>query len=63
MKQNIVHFVRTSKQNFKPFIHDIGIYSIFELIYSVIMTNIRKYQTDGSGWTIDSVIEQNLNLL
>ena len=26
------------------------------------MTRIWKYQTEGSGWTIDSVMEQNINI-
>ena len=25
------------------------------------MTKICKYKAEGSGWTIDSVIEQNIN--
>lgn len=35
--------------------------SIFESIYSTILKKIQKYQTKGSGCTIDSVIERNIN--
>ena len=31
----------------------------FKSTYSPIMTKISKYQAEGSGWTIDSVTEQN----
>ena len=35
--------------------------NVFESIYSKIKTKIWKYQAEGSGWTINSVIEQNIN--
>ena len=44
-------------------IHDTDINSIFESIYSTMMTKIQKYQAVGLGWTISSMIEQNTNLV
>ena len=43
-------------------IHDSDIDIMFETMYTTIMTNIRKFQAKGSGWTINSVIEQNINV-
>ena len=43
-------------------IHNINNDGIFESIYSTIMRKIQKYQEVGSGWTIYSVIEQNINV-
>ena len=31
-------------------------------IYSTIMTKIWKYEVEGSGWTTDSMIQQNINV-
>ena len=43
--------------------HSTDIDNEFESICSLIMTKIRKYQAEGTGWTFDSVIEQNINIL
>ena len=59
MKQNIVPFIRTQSRN-----DDSGrtdVHSILESICSMILAKPRKYQTESSDWTIDSVIEQNIN--
>ena len=44
-------------------IHDADMDSIFESIYGTIMAKIRKCQAEGSGWTIDSVIVENIKVL
>ena len=43
--------------------HDTNIDSIFESIYSAIMTKMQKCQGEGSGWTIDSVENKKLTNL
>ena len=42
-------------------IHDAEIDSILKSIGSTIMTKIQKYQAEDWGWTIDSVMVQNIN--
>ena len=43
-------------------IHNADIDSIFESICSMIVTKMWKFQAEGLGWDIDSVIEQNINV-
>ena len=43
-------------------IRDADVDSILESIYSIISAKARKYQAESSGWTIDSVIEQNIDV-
>ena len=49
-----------SNSKVETIIQDTDIDSIFESIYSTAVTKLRKYQAEGSGCTIDSVIEQNI---
>ena len=35
---------------------------LFESVYSTIISNIQKSPGKGSGWIIDSVIDQNINI-
>ena len=51
-----------SNSKAETIIHDADINSILESIDSTIMTKIQKYHAEGSGWTIGSVIEQNINI-
>ena len=43
-------------------IHNTVIDSIFESFYKIIVIRIWKCQTEGSSWTTDSVIEENINV-
>ena len=40
------------------FIHDSDIDNVLESANSTTLTKIRKYQEEGSDWTIDSVIQK-----
>ena len=52
-----------SNSKAESIIHNADTDSIFESIYSTIITKkIKKHQTEGSSWTIHSVIEQNINV-
>ena len=51
-----------SNSKTEKIIHSTPIDSISESIFSMIVTKIQKYQAKGSGWTITSVIEQNINI-
>ena len=39
-------------------IHDSDIDNVLESANSTTLTKIRKYQVEGSDWTIDSVIQR-----
>ena len=43
-------------------IHSSEIDYVFESMYSVIMTKVWRYQAEVSGWNMDSMIEQNINI-
>ena len=43
-------------------IHDSEIDNVFQSIYRTILTKTRKYQAEGSGWVIDLVTKQNINI-
>ena len=51
-----------SKLKAESIIHNTGIDNMLKTIYSTIMKKIWKYYSEGSGWTIDSVIEQNIDI-
>ena len=59
MKQNVYLITFYLKSKREIIIHDTDIDSIFQSIYSTIMTKIRKYQAEDLGWTFDSVIEKS----
>ena len=50
-----------SKSKAESIFHDTDIDSIFESIYSTIITK-QKHQAEDSSWTIDSVIVQNIHV-
>ena len=57
MKQNIVPFYSNLLLKTEKTIHNADIDNVLESIYNTIMTKIQKYQAEGLGWAIDSVIE------
>ena len=49
-------------QNVTPFILIKNTVDAFESIYSTILWNIQNSLGKGSGWIIDSVIDNNINI-
>ena len=56
-------FIRTQKQKELFTTQILIIYLNLSKLWqsSTIMTEIQKYQSEGSGWFVDAVTEQNLN--
>ena len=59
-KWNIALFIQTQKQ--KQLLMKVLLMILFESVYSTIISNIQKSPGKGSGWIIDSVIDQNINI-
>ena len=60
MINTIKHLLLHSKA--EAIINETNIVDVFERIYSTIISNIKNSLEQGSGFIIDSVIDQNINI-